>query len=878
QWRAIEGCGTVAVPYIQCSDGGVGVQDAPAYLKLYGTKVTGYADGLPENLVIPDGVTEIGRGAFQDCTILESVEIPGSVKSIEDGSYRYGAFYGCTNLTSVTIGDGMTSIGDYAFDGCTSLTSVTIPTSVTEIGEYAFSLKEIQFPGTKEQWQAIEGSGGVNATCIFCTDGHIGIENVPDYLTMSGTVVTGYTDGLPENLVIPDGVTGIESRAFQNCTILVSVELPDSVERIGKYSGWGSDGAFNGCTNLTSVTIGDGVTEIGAAAFYECTSLTDVTIPGNVTKIGSYAFYGCESLTSMEIPDGVTKIEDSMFRNCTNLASVKIPDNVTSIGDEAFRKCTSLTSVKIPDNVTEIGDEAFEDCTNLAEVTIGNRVTTIGEYAFRDCESLASVVLPDDVTSIGSGSFSSCESLASVKIPDSVTTIGDYAFSYCTSLAEVTIPDSVTTIENNVFYECTSLASVTIPASVTSIGWYAFYGCTSLTEVTIPAKVTAIGLSAFQNCTRLADVTYNGTLAQWCAMDNDDDLMRYAKRVTLTGEDNMDLKQAETLVIPNGVTYIGEYAFYNCASLVSVEIPASVTEIGGNAFSLKEVQFKGTKAQWQAIEGSDAVKVSSVHCTDGYLGVEKVPDYLTMSGTGVTGHTDGLPANLVIPDGVTYIGYEAFSGCTNLTSVTIPASVESIQVRQIWGTYSAFDRCTNLKTVTYLGTLAQWCALNGGGYLISVVDASQVTMSDGTDLKTMTNLVIPNGVERIGVLRVLQAREPHERDDSRKRDGHRARCVLQLHEPCGSDLPRHGGAVERNRGNRQKRSVRQDNNICPITKEQPSRAKRRSALRYLPSFGASLWLDSKLARAREETKHRRARREALPKENTLCHGHPNLQG
>ncbi|MDE6773634.1 MAG: leucine-rich repeat domain-containing protein, partial [Treponemataceae bacterium] len=485
QWRAIEGCGTVAVPYIQCSDGGLGVKDAPAYLKLYGTKVTGYADGLPEKLVIPDGVTEIGRGAFQDCTSLVSVEIPGSVTSIEDGSYRYGAFYGCTNLTSVTIGDGMTSIGDYAFDGCTSLTSVTIPTSVTEIGEYAFSLKEIQFPGTKEQWQAIEGSGGVNATCIFCTDGHIGIENVPDYLTMSGTVVTGYVDGLPENLVIPDGVTGIESRAFQNCTSLVSVELPGSVERIGKYSDWGSNGTFYGCTNLTSVTIGNGVTEIG-----------------------SYAFYGCESLTSMEIPDGVTKIEDSMFRNCTNLASVKIPDNVTSIGDEAFRKCTSLTSVKIPDNVTEIGDEAFRNCTNLAEVTIGNSVTTIGSDAFRKCTSLA---------------------------------------------------------------------------SVKSIGHYAFDGCTNLNTV-----------------------TYNGTLAQWCAMDNDNSLM--AKRVTLTGEDNMDLKQAETLVIPNGVTYIGKYAFYNCASLAEMTIPASVTAIGGNAFSLKEVQFKGTKAQWQAIEGSDAVK------------------------------------------------------------------------------------------------------------------------------------------------------------------------------------------------------------------------------------------------------------------------------
>ena len=215
-----------------------------------------------------DGVGSLARaehvsvGGIEDLNGTAAIEIPDGTKTI-----AAGAFYYCESLTDVTVPASVTRIGGNAFDGCTSLTSVTIPTSVTEIGEYAFSLKEIQFPGTKEQWQAIEGSGGVNATCIFCTDGHIGIENVPDYLTMSGTVVTGYTDGLPENLVIPGGVTGIESRAFQNCTSLVSVELPGSVERIGEYSDWGSNGTFYGCTNLTSVTIGDGVREIEDGGF-----------------------------------------------------------------------------------------------------------------------------------------------------------------------------------------------------------------------------------------------------------------------------------------------------------------------------------------------------------------------------------------------------------------------------------------------------------------------------------------------------------------------------------------------------------------------------------------------------------------------------------
>ena len=555
QWQAIEGCDTVAVPCIQCSDGYLGVKDVPGYLKLYGTKVTGYADGLPEKLVIPDGVTEIGRGAFQDCTSLVSVEIPGSV----------------------------TSIGRYAFSGCTKL-------------------KEVQFKGTKAQWQAIKGIDKVYITCIQCSDGYLGVKDAPDYLTMSGTEVTGYADGLPANLVIPDGVTGIGYDAFYGCTSLTSVTIPGSVTSIG-------DHAFHNCASLTSVTIGDGVAEIGDYAFYRCTSLAEVTIPATVTAIGKNAFSGCTKLREVQFKGTKAQWQAIKGSNEVYITCIQCSDGYLGVKDA-------------PDYLTMSGTEVTGYADGLP----------------------ANLVIPDGVTGIGSDAFKDCTSLTSVTIPGSVTSIGDYAFFRCTSLASVTIPDGVKTIGKRAFYNCTSLTDVTIPGNVTSIGEYAFYGCTKL----------------------------------------------------------------------------------------------------------REVQFKGTKAQWQAIKGIDEAYITCIQCSDGYLGVKDAPDYLTMNGTIVTGYADGLPADLVIPDGVTEIGYEAFNNCQNLTSVTIPASVKSIQVRQIWGTYSAFDRCTNLKTVTYLGTLAQWCALNGGGYLISVVDASQVTMSDGTDLKIMTNLVIPNGVERIG--------------------------------------------------------------------------------------------------------------------------------
>ena len=423
-------------------------------------------------MTIPDSVTSIGNGAFDNCDALTSVVIPNSVTSI--GSW---AFSGCGALTSVTISANVTSIEDYVFDYCKSLKSVTIPRGVTAIGERAFY-----------QCEAL-----VSVT-------------IPDTVTEIGSEAFSGCTSL-RSAKIPNGVTKIAYGTFSSCAKLASVTIPDTVTSIEGY-------AFNECSVLPSVTIPSSVTSIGKEAFYECSRLKNVTIPSSVTSIGEEAFSYCSSLTSATISNGVTSIGSYAFYNCKALSSVTIPGSAASIGQSAFEGCEKLTSATILNGVTAIGERMFYDCNALASVTIPGSVTSIGEYAFYRCYKLTSVTIPSSVESIGRGAFSSCGSLTSVTIPNSVTSIGRHAFSGC-GLTSVVIPDSVTSIGGYAFSGCEALSNITIPGGVTNIAEGVFKGCAALTSVTISKSVTSIDADAFYECSSLTDVYYDGTAADW---------------------------------------------------------------------------------------------------------------------------------------------------------------------------------------------------------------------------------------------------------------------------------------------------------------------------------------------------------------------------
>ena len=365
-----------------------------------------------------------------------------------------------------------------------------------------------------------------------------------------GTVeITGY-NGKAEKLTIPNmlngkKVTSIDNRAFYLCNSLISIIIPDSVEKI-------SVNPFAYCRTLKSIfvssehpyffaidgvlfrkadsclisypkgreyttyNIPQGITAIESSAFYDCKFLTRVTIPDSVTSIGDCAFSLCDSLTSITIPDSVEQIGTNPFAACFELKTISVsPEHpyFATIDGVLFRKADkalisypasiSSSTYTIPQGITAIGDSAFFYCDSLTSVSIPDSVTSIGDSAFFWCSSLTSVSIPDSVTAIGDSAFSYCDSLTSVSIPDSVTSIGDEAFYSCSSLTSVNIPDSVTSIGDRAFSYCDSLTSVSIPDSVTAIGNRAFYYCDSLTSVSIPNSVTSIGDYAFGDCSNL---------------------------------------------------------------------------------------------------------------------------------------------------------------------------------------------------------------------------------------------------------------------------------------------------------------------------------------------------------------------------------------
>ena len=687
------------------------------------------------SIEIPSSVTTIGERAFAECYGLTSIEIPSSVTSI--GS---SAFQSCTSLSSViyncdvtgnnlflnspvrdftfggavvpdemvrllciysvedfTFSSPVTTIGKSAFSGISGLTSIEIPNTVTTIGESAFSgspgLTSIEIPSTVTTigknafWGCSNLTSVINNSDAYAID--MFVNSPVSDLTIGGTIV-------PDFMARDIGVW--ES--------LKRLTLTDKVIAIGEH-------AFDGCTGLISVKIPNTVITIGSNAFKSCVGLTSVGLPGSVTTIGNKAFYGCTGLTSVAIPNSVKTIGESAFWGCTGLNSIEIPSSVTTIGGWAFAGCSNLTSVVYNSEACESGifkDSPVSDLTigmttvpksmathfgivaSLIRLSFTDKVTTIGEDAFNGCVGLTSVDLPGSVTTLGNSAFYGCTGLTSIEIPSSVTTIGKWAFEGCgnietISFASVTPPEA----NQNEFSELWRSARIVVPGDALTTyldfaPYNRFYKWGTVEEpeghsdgvfayvftenppaayimadesyreagpaLTVPLRtnkgttiypIKGILPGAFHYCTNLNSV-------------------KIGNNVELIGYNAFASCNALTSVeIPNSVITIGGGAFNGCSGLTSIEIPNSVTTIGDTAFS--------------NCYGLTSLEIPNSVATIGYgafMGNYKVSE-------------------LTLGSGLKTIGVAAFQGCARITDVVIPPFVTEIGASAFAG--------TGLKTV-----------------------------------------------------------------------------------------------------------------------------------------------------------------------------------
>ncbi len=550
-----------------------------------------------KSITISEGVTSIGSYAFDFLGDFTSITIPDSVTAI--GS---SAFYCCKSLTNITIPSGVKTIDTYTFYNCQSLTSIIIPDSVTTISDYAFSycdkLTDVYYGSTEEDWNKISISSGnepLTSATIYFTE--------PDEPTIaSGTCGDNLTWTLYESGQLSISGTG----AMDDYT--------------NSSSPW-----YSYKDSIKTVNIANGITTIGDNAFYDCNSLTYVTILNSVTTIGDYAFCDCDSLTSVRIGKGVKTIEEKAFSNCHSLTTITIPDSVITIGNGAFYDCTVLTNVTIPDSVTTIEDEAFYGCISLANVTLGNGVTTIGNSAFGDCRILPSVIIPDSVTIIGNSAFSDCSGLKNVTIGNGITNIPTGMFKH-TDLTSVKIPDSVTTIGDSAFSSCDNLNDVYYGSSEEDWNKISIGSDNEpLTSATIRFNKPDVPTIALGTCgdsltwtlyeSGLLEISGTGDMADysynsfpWYSYRSSITAVNIASGVTSIGDYAFCYcERITTVTIPDSIKAIGEYVFVDCYDLSSVTIPAGVESIGQYAFGWYAVPYySGSLEQWEAVETSSS--------------------------------------------------------------------------------------------------------------------------------------------------------------------------------------------------------------------------------------------------------------------------------
>lgn len=575
-----------------------------------------------DTIVIPDfingiKVVAIGReytsGSADnyrvfDGSYLTNITIPNTVTSI--GSF---AFMGSTRLKAVSIdGNNLVSIGTGAFSGCKGLTEINLPDSVVTIGAYAFagitkvnstSAIQVEFGVDAEEWSQLDK--------WYFTEMSLEKFNITKTSVLSNLrPYAFYNTSCLTSISIPNSLTEVDYTMFdgsflQDITIYVGntdlINVDDAIYSLDKtmlfyYPMYGATDfvlhanttsiapyAFYNNKTIQRVLFNDSLTTIGAYAFENAKLLESITMNTAcaLASIGNYAFSGCENLDGVEFSSYLNTIGEGAFKNCKNITNVTFTGNsLNAILKYTFLGCTSLDNVVIPSNVKSIGDYAFYGCLSLKNLNMNNETSimnTIGSYAFSECINLEPIVLPYNITSIESYAFASIDNYMNLDVDlykTQLISIGAYAFKNCRGMSTVNLPQTLQSIGEGVFENCTGLFSASFNSTplLVEIPYKLFYNCTNIRNtIYFPNNVETVGDYAFYNCSSIITIRFNKV-----------------KSIGLSAFENCaalrEGNSSEDYILPSMLETIGERAFANCSSLVSIHIPNTLTAISSEVF------------------------------------------------------------------------------------------------------------------------------------------------------------------------------------------------------------------------------------------------------------------------------------------------------
>ena len=754
-------------------------------LRYQGNILLGVYDNTLEHYNIKEGTIVISKNAFSNCHRMKTINIPSSVKYIQDYAFR-----GC-KLDSINLPEGLVEIGNWAFSDSTTANSLIIPSTVKTINDYAFHGNEFTkvtiLGDVKEIGRyAFSTSANIDTMVISFKSSILPIIkndsfsinwnkgklciDILDELFNSNELSEEWLqykrDGiLFSNKTINDELPYI-SYEFNNETGLLKImgktNIPDYYINYGlENRPW-----HDFISSITSIEISDSIFYIGANAFKGCTNLKKLVIPNGITSLQPGIIANCEKIEEIVIPDSVKTI-DNIYN------SIAVRDNKIKINylggiddwlnidilmnDYEFINNFSLyinnqdvkeiTNYTIKDGITTIKNLTFANWTSLENITIPNSVKIIeGESlnggAFLNCKNIKNVYYKGDLSSWCNIDFGTAESnplcyganlyindkeVSDITIPSN-TIIKDYIFVGNKSLKSVNITNNILKIGKYAFQDCINLTNVSIPEGVISIEDNAFCGCSKLTSITIPNSVVKIGRAVFSECNNLTNLTLSNNL------------------IVIGGYAFNGCKSLLNITIPSNVDIIDEWTFHNCINLKNVEFGDNITSIGNGSFNgcsnLTSIIIPNSVTHIGTSTFTGCKNLVNITIPDALLLNDDLCKDIIKKNTIINGeeciiNDEEIIVNkrlisylkndteYTIPENVTSIGKKAFYECSNLTNVIIPNSVISIDDY-------AFGFCTNLTSVIIPD---------------SVVSIGKNVFSNCGKLK---NITIGNGVTTIG--------------------------------------------------------------------------------------------------------------------------------